>query len=329
MSATQSGSGAPAAKSRSTRSSATRTPGTRIVVGRATSAIRPRDAGLAHQPLDALAADPLAVVEDQLGVDPRRAVDAAALAVDLADPLGQPRVLERRAATAAAASRRESRSGRPRARGTSIAIECSAFSAAMNPNTAHRVPPSLAKKAAAFFRISRSSASDPVLAPQPAQLLALVAGQTRRLALVDLELARPVTQRLRRDTQLDARAAEPTGRSSATTAPPRDGTPSDTAGSSASTDILSDRPDGPAIRCPRNRGNSSDSSAVILASMRPMPLRLRLERCPERSTYAKPQAPDTFCWDGEGGNGVVTYVTGGDTLSGRMSGCCSEPWLKM
>ena len=39
-----------------------------------------------------------------------------------------------------------------------IVIECSAFFAAMNPKIAHRVSLSLAKKAAAFFKMSRSSA---------------------------------------------------------------------------------------------------------------------------------------------------------------------------
>src|SRR5206468_6025216 len=54
---------------------------------------QPGEARLAHQPLDAFAADPLAVVDDQVGPDPRRAVHAAALAVELPDPLGQPGVL--------------------------------------------------------------------------------------------------------------------------------------------------------------------------------------------------------------------------------------------
>jgi hypothetical protein len=37
--------------------------------------------GLAHQPLDALTADPFAVVEDEVGPDPRRAVHLAPLLV--------------------------------------------------------------------------------------------------------------------------------------------------------------------------------------------------------------------------------------------------------
>ena len=111
MSATQQRFGAPAAKLRSRRSSATRTPGTRIVVAAPLLGDQAGEPGLAHQPLDALAADPLAVVEDEIGPDPRRAVDAAALAVQLPDPVGQPGVLERPRPMAAVASRRDSRSG--------------------------------------------------------------------------------------------------------------------------------------------------------------------------------------------------------------------------
>ena len=43
-----------------------------------------------------------------------------------------------------------------------------------------------------------------VVAPQPAQLLPLITGQALALARVDLRLAEPVTQRLRRDAQLAA-----------------------------------------------------------------------------------------------------------------------------
>ena len=69
------------------------------------------DAGLAHQSLDAFAAEALAVAQDQLGVDARGSVDAAMAGVDLQDALGQPRVLAALAPTAAAAPRRESPSG--------------------------------------------------------------------------------------------------------------------------------------------------------------------------------------------------------------------------
>ena len=51
--------------------------------------------GEPHQPLDALTADPLAVAEHEIGPDPRRAVRAAAHREQLADPAGEPRVLDR------------------------------------------------------------------------------------------------------------------------------------------------------------------------------------------------------------------------------------------
>ena len=53
------------------------------------------EAGLAHQSLHALARDADPVREPQVGVDPRRAVDAPVVLVDLLDPLDQPRVRER------------------------------------------------------------------------------------------------------------------------------------------------------------------------------------------------------------------------------------------
>ena len=72
---------------------------------------QPGDAGLAHQPLHALAADPLAVVEDQLGVDARRAIDPAVARRGSRGCAQQPRVLDARAPTAPGAARRESPSG--------------------------------------------------------------------------------------------------------------------------------------------------------------------------------------------------------------------------
>ena len=54
-----------------------------------------REAGEAHQPLDALARDPLAVAEHEIGPDPRRAMRTATLRKQLADPRRQPRVLDR------------------------------------------------------------------------------------------------------------------------------------------------------------------------------------------------------------------------------------------
>ena len=103
MSATQSRLGAAARKARSTRSSQTRTPGHADRRPAALAGDQARDAGLAHQPLDALAADPLAVGEDAARRGSAAIRRRARLSrVDLADALGQPRVLDAPAPTAAA-----------------------------------------------------------------------------------------------------------------------------------------------------------------------------------------------------------------------------------
>src|SRR5207248_10316286 len=54
-----------------------------------------RDTGGFHQAGDPLARDPDLMLEPQLRVDPRDAVHAAALLMDLLDLLRQPRVLKR------------------------------------------------------------------------------------------------------------------------------------------------------------------------------------------------------------------------------------------
>jgi hypothetical protein len=94
----------------------------------------------------------------------------------------------------------------------------------------------------------------PHLAAQPAQLLALVGGQALGLALIDIEPARPVAQRLRRASELlrvlrDRAAARPEQPDRLLAELQRI-----RRGSMASTDILSGWPVGTAIRCPRNRG---------------------------------------------------------------------------
>jgi hypothetical protein len=53
-----------------------------------------------------------------------------------------------------------------------------------------------------FFQDLALFDEDPVLAAQPAQLLALIAAQALATALVDANLTGPVTQRLRRDPEL-------------------------------------------------------------------------------------------------------------------------------
>jgi hypothetical protein len=52
-------------------------------------------ASLAHQSLDPLTPDSLAVGEPELGVNPGRSVDAAVRRVDLLDALGEPLILNR------------------------------------------------------------------------------------------------------------------------------------------------------------------------------------------------------------------------------------------
>ena len=73
---------------------------------------QPRQAGLAHQPLHALAPDPDAVAEHELGVDARRAVDAAVGSAWISRMRSsQPLVLDAAGPTAHGAARRESPSG--------------------------------------------------------------------------------------------------------------------------------------------------------------------------------------------------------------------------
>src|SRR4051794_24740294 len=116
----------------------------------------PRQAGPAHQPLDALAPDPDVVFEAQLGVHARRPVGLARLGVDLSDPLAQ-RVVADRALPW--------RTVRPGVKARPADLQHAAHDLDRvlrplrrdEPEDPHRVALSLAKKAAAFFRISRSS----------------------------------------------------------------------------------------------------------------------------------------------------------------------------
>ena len=79
MSATHSMLGAAGRNWRWTRSSATRTPGTRIVVRPRRLGISPARPACAHQPLDPFAPDPDPVSHPQLGMHPRRAIDPPVL----------------------------------------------------------------------------------------------------------------------------------------------------------------------------------------------------------------------------------------------------------
>src|SRR5215211_4302501 len=137
-----------------------------------------------------------------------------------------------------------------------IEIECSAFFAAMNPKilTGSRCPwqrrPPLFSGCRAPQRGSDSRAATdaapharPRSGPQPHR-------SRPRPGATSSAVTAP-------STPAHAPAAGSAGHWSATSGPPQPGTPSNTAVSLASTDILSARPDGPAIRCPRNRGNST------------------------------------------------------------------------
>src|SRR5919106_2452446 len=118
-----------------------------------------RDTGGFHQSSDALAPDPDPVLEAQLGVDPRRPIDAPAGRVDLPDLLRQPGVREgalgRRAAL-------------PVVKASAVDAEHAAhhgdgivglLRGDERERLAYRPSLSFAKKTAAFARISRSSRS--------------------------------------------------------------------------------------------------------------------------------------------------------------------------
>ena len=114
------------------------------------------------------------------------------------------------------------------------------------PEDHHRVSLSLAKKAAAFFRISRSSVRIRFSRRSRRSSSRSSRGQALGLALIDVELTRPVAQRLRRDTRAPRRAA-------GTDRPLRPQQPDRLTAELqrirrvlASTDILPARPDGPA-----------------------------------------------------------------------------------
>src|SRR5215210_898884 len=122
-----------------------------------TSFDRAADACLAHQPLDPLPTDGDAVGA-QVAVDPGRAVGAAARDMQLAHPLQQRLVSD---------GARRSWTDQPGVKAGAADAEhaterldrmvCPLRSD--EPKDAHRLPLSLAKKAAAFFKISRSSSS--------------------------------------------------------------------------------------------------------------------------------------------------------------------------
>src|SRR5437588_10224812 len=133
----------------------------------------------------------------QHGMDAAGAIGTAALAVDRGDPLTEPGVGERAirrrpplpGVEAGAGNAEQPAHQRDRVAGLLRRDD---------PIQAHRVSLSFAKKAAAFFKISRSCSSNSTRRPQLTQLLPLIAGQTIALAALDLRLLHPQPQRLPR-----------------------------------------------------------------------------------------------------------------------------------
>src|SRR5712691_1144029 len=118
-------------------------------------AVRSSQTELAHQPSDALLADPDAVLEPQLGVDPRRPVDPLRLRVHLADPLpqlgiDQGTLARRPALPGVEALTADTNDPAQQGDGELCGL------LGDEPEPAHGRSLSLMKKAAARFRISRS-----------------------------------------------------------------------------------------------------------------------------------------------------------------------------
>jgi len=130
----------------------------RIADGRARPAplaVGTTQAELAHQPCDPLLADRDAVAELELRVDPRRTVDLLGLGVDLPDPLGQLAVGEltrARRSPLPGVEALTSDTDDPAQQGDGELCGLSLD----EPEPGHGRSVSLAKKAAARFRISRS-----------------------------------------------------------------------------------------------------------------------------------------------------------------------------
>lgn len=80
-------------------------------------------------------------------------------------------------------------------------MECSAFFAAMNPNTVTGSCRPWQRRPRLFQDLALFG-EDPVLATEPAELLSLVAVQTVAAALIDIDPVAPVTQRLWRNAEL-------------------------------------------------------------------------------------------------------------------------------
>ena len=209
-------------------------------------------------------------------------IDAAEALVDLGDPGGQALILKRPRGRLARlpgvkpgpAHAQDPAHDRDRVLGLLRRDE---------PEDPHRVSLSLAKKAAAFFRISRSSARirfsrrsrrnssrSSVVRPSACP-------RRRRPGATSCAATAP-------SSPAHAPTAGPAGHWTAANGPPQPGTPSNTAVSLASTDILSGRPVGTAIRCPRNRGTPECLEIAAVPLPPPGPHRVRYQTAaPRRS----------------------------------------------
>src|SRR5439155_10094869 len=121
----------------------------------ATAAVGATDPELPHQPRDPLLADPDAVTERELRMDPGRAVDLLRLGVDRADPLAELAVGELTRARRPTLPSVEALTGHtdhPAQQGDGELCGLSLD----EPEPRHGRSVSLAKKAAARFKISRS-----------------------------------------------------------------------------------------------------------------------------------------------------------------------------
>ena len=143
------------------------------------------------------------MLDPQLGVDPRRAVHAPAGVVDLLDLLGQPRVRERPIGR---------RPALPVMKAGPADLEHAAhhgdgivrlLRGDQRVRLAYRPSSSLAKKTAAFRKISRSIRSFAFSSRSRCKLLALIAREpARALTTRGLLLLEPMAQRDVGDTQL-------------------------------------------------------------------------------------------------------------------------------
>ena len=195
MSASHSTFGSAGRNCLSTRSSATLTPGTAIVVRPRFFATSPEIPAVRISRSTRLRPTRIPQREAQLRVDPGRAIDLPLRRVDRLDLFKQPRVLERPVRRRAAL---------PIVEAGAVDLQRPAhhrdwvvglLRGDEQEHLAYRPSVSLAKKAAAFFKDLALHPQRPVLATQRPQLLTLIRRQPLTLAGINVGLLDPVTQR--------------------------------------------------------------------------------------------------------------------------------------